>query len=147
MWWVRFPSHLAGAASIKPLKTFRNMWSFPWETADRWAHRTCPCHPCCGALSSQSDTSITVSESLATVTNYKCLLPLIFEDRIPGSPSWHLVELLIPWCGLLIPKCEEIKIKKQKARSTTVSLLQCTDSICKSLSLNGWQHFEKLFLK
>lgn len=33
------------AASIKPLKTFRNMWSFPWETADRWTHRTCPCHP------------------------------------------------------------------------------------------------------
>jgi hypothetical protein len=92
MGWLQFPSRLARAASVKPLKTFRNMWSFPWETANQWTHRTCPCYPCCGAFSSQSDdTSIKLSESLVTTADCKCLLVLVVLNRIPCTPSWHTV--------------------------------------------------------
>lgn len=40
--------------------------------------------PCCGAFSPQpDDTSIKLSESQATVTDYKCLLAFVLLNRIP----------------------------------------------------------------
>lgn len=48
--------------------------------------------PCCGAFSSQpDDTSIKLSESLATFTDCKCLLVLVLLNRILCTPPWHLV--------------------------------------------------------
>lgn len=48
--------------------------------------------PCCGAFSSQpDDTSIKLSESLATVTDCKCLLVLVLQNRILCTPPCHPV--------------------------------------------------------
>lgn len=49
MWKINavapIPSSAGRSCINKTTQDIRNMWSFPWETADRWTHRTCPCHP------------------------------------------------------------------------------------------------------